>query len=371
MKQPTPKVKVVLRACTLTAIVFFIALQILVRRRNAPPKIVLRSAAEQAKLAISKDSYPCFLIDRSRHQLSQPPYLQDCRPSLNNDVPVEQYEVDLRSGQFILRQTDLFINDSAPIALTRTYRLWDRDWRAFGVGANQSFDMFPVGDHFPYTYIDLILGDGIAVHYDRISKGTSYADFVAEHKGTPPTIFDHSRIQWNIDHWDLKFPNGAILRFPEAYRAKRPVDGALVGMKFPDGGEIRFLRDAKHNLTRLTSPWGHWIRFEYDSSNRVTKAADDAGRSLEYVYNQDGTLAQVLNESRILWRYTYDRNGMTAVRDSSGKNILVNRYWRGLTASVTLQGGKTFYFDYLLDRKGKITETVVTDPEGLERTFVF
>jgi YD repeat-containing protein len=371
MKRPTPRIKIVLRVCTFTAVVFFVALQVWVRRRLVPPKVVLKSAAEQAKLVTAKDSHPCFLLDRSPQEPSKPSYLQDCRPSLNDDHNVEQYEVDLRYGQFILRQTDLFINDNFSLALTRNYALWDNVRRAFGIGANHAYDIFMVGDTFPYTYVDLILGDDTIIHYDRISQGTGYADSVTEHKGNPSTIFDHSRIQWNSNHWDLKFRNGAIIRFPDAYRATNPEAEAVVGMRSPEGDEIGFLRDAKHDLTRVTSPHGHWIQFEYDSSNRITKAEDDAGRSLQYVYNQDGTLAQVLKQSKILWRYTYDRNGMTAVEDSAGKTILVNRYWRGYIASVTLENGQTFHFDCLLDKKREVTETVVTDPAGSQRTFLF
>jgi hypothetical protein len=71
-----------------------------------------------------------------------------CLPALHNDAAIEQYEVDLRSGRFTLRQTDMFVPDNMPLTLTRGYRLWDQQSRAFGVGGNHVYDIFPYGDRF-------------------------------------------------------------------------------------------------------------------------------------------------------------------------------------------------------------------------------
>src|ERR1041385_917510 len=38
-------------------------------------------------------------------------------PTLSHSVPVDQFEVDLHSGEFILRQTDFFMADVIPLAL--------------------------------------------------------------------------------------------------------------------------------------------------------------------------------------------------------------------------------------------------------------
>jgi hypothetical protein len=42
------------------------------------------------------------------------------KPSVKHDSPVNSFEVDLRSGMFVLRQTDLFVEDVMPLSLTRT-----------------------------------------------------------------------------------------------------------------------------------------------------------------------------------------------------------------------------------------------------------
>ena len=362
IRRPTSTIKKVLRACTVAAVIAFIVLQVVVRRsRGKLPTVRLKADAEIAKIALSRDSYPCLLVERSGQTLQAK--LTTCMPALHNDSAIEQYEVDLRSGRFTLRQTDLFIADTMPLALTRGYRLWDRE-RAFGLGGNHPYDMFPYGDRFPYTYMELLLGDGVTVHYDRISEGSSYVDNVEEHRGTSDTVFQNSRIKWNGDHWDLTFRDGTLYRFPEAYYAKRGADGALVGMRSSRGEEIRFVRDSVHNLKSITSPNGHWIRFAYDSGNRIVQAGDESGHTVDYSYDPSGRLIEVRNHGRLWWRYSYDSAGMKSVERGGKESVVVNSYAGGRIASMTVGKGRVYRFDYLFGPGNKVIETRVIDPEG-------
>jgi YD repeat-containing protein len=363
------RIKTVLRVLTLTAAVVFLLVQIVVRHYEGVVR--LKSEVERAKLPLAVDSYPCLLVSRAKPSESLHAVLQQCSPALNNDAEIEQYEVDLRSGIFTLRKTDLFIPDTMPLALTRAYRLWDPHSRAFGIGGNHPYDIFPYGDQFPYTYMELLLGDGTTVHYDRISKGTSFSNFLAEHRGSPNVVFQNSVVGWNVDHWDMKFPDGTIFRFPEAYHAQRGAVSALVGMRNPQGEEIKMVRDAKHNLTSITSPHNHQIRFAYDDSDRMIEASDDAGNILRYSYDQNGRLIEVQENSRMQWRYGYDSTGMSAIQDASERDIVVNQYSRGRIASVTLGENNVYHFNYLVTPRGRVDETMVTDPSGKEVTFRF
>lgn len=356
---------------TLSAVVLFIVLRILVWRFAGTVRF--KSQAELAKLPVSADSYPCLLVERASASEPLRSALRQCSTALNNDGVIEQYEVDLRSGCFVVRNTDLFVADSMPLALTRAYRLWDPHSRAFGLGGNQPYDIFPYGDQFPYTYMELQLGDGSTVHYDRISKGTGYADFVAEHNGVPPLIFQKSRMQWNGDHWDLRFQDGTLFRFPEAYHAKRGVVGALVHMRSAQGEEIKFVRDAAHNLKSITSPHNHRLDFEYDGSDRITRAADDSGNVASYSYDQNGRLTDVSQNGRLRWHYLYDQFGMTGIQDGAGKGVIASEYGqrRGRIGSLTLENKSTYQFYYLVDQRGRVEETTVTDPSGKTTTFRF
>jgi YD repeat-containing protein len=374
-KRPTPKLKKALRLLTFSVIGFYILLQIGVRylryRASRPVVVRLKSEVELAKLPISTDAYPCLLIERAAPAQSLQVSIRQCSPALHNDGNVEQYEVDLRSGLFLLRKTDLFVPDTMPLALTRGYHLWDKHSRAFGIGSNHAYDIFPFGDRFPYTYMELALCDGRQVHSSRISEGTSYKDDVEEHRGTPPTVFDRSQIRWNVDHWDMTFQDGTLYRFPEAYYAKRPVDGALVGMRSPSGDEIKFDRDARHNLKSLISPHGHQIQFTYDDGDRVIQAADDAGHVVSYSYDPDGRLSEVREDGHIVWRYLYRFRRMTAVQDSTGNDILVIEYKGGRTSRIIQQWTSTYHFDYVETPAGQVQETTVTDPSGKKTVFKF
>ncbi|HEV2397109.1 MAG TPA: DUF6531 domain-containing protein [Candidatus Sulfotelmatobacter sp.] len=366
----TPRIKIALRMVTLSAVVFFLSLQVLVWRHNHP-SVRMKSASEIAKLPLSVDSYPCLRIERRCSPEPVRAALQQCLPALDNDAAVEQYEVDLRSGAFILRKTDLFVPDRIPLALTRAYRTGDRHSRAFGDGSNHPFDIFPYGDQFPYTYMELLLGDDSTIHYSRISEGTSYLDFVAEHNGSAGSIFQKSQVRWRGDHWDLTFRDGTVFRFPEAYRAKRGADGALTGIRNPQGDEITFVRDSRHNLISLTSPSHHQIHFIYDDHDRISSASDDTGSSLQYSYNPNGDLSEVRKGGRDQWLYSYDAYGMTTIQDADKHQVLLNEYSLGRISSVKVEDGGTYYFNYLVTRTGKVEGAMVTEPTGKQTIFRF
>jgi len=205
-----------------------------VSHRQAPsaPVIIPRAAPSPGT-----GRYPCFVVRPGTRTVTPGPAtaeISECVPDLHADREMDELEINLRSGAFIVRKTDLFAADVIPLVLTRSYRIWDDLPRAFGTGTNHPYDTFTVGSRQPYTFIDLIFPDGYRVHYDRISQGTGYADAVYEHTATS-TRFLRSRIQWNGNGWDLRFQDGTVYLFPEAYAAKKSADAALIGIRDAQG----------------------------------------------------------------------------------------------------------------------------------------
>ena len=98
---------------------------------------------------------------------------------------IDRFEVDLRYGNFLVRQTDLSLSYTFGVPLARTYNSGDyihpNRSRAFGNNPNHSFDIAPLGSRDPYTYEMLVFEDGDYLFLDRISEGTSYADAVFQH----------------------------------------------------------------------------------------------------------------------------------------------------------------------------------------------
>jgi YD repeat-containing protein len=371
--------RTILATAVAVALAYFAMVEVYVararyRREHPPPvQVVYKSAAELAAKPRSQDNYPCLLISRpdARAQSTKlSARVTWCEPSLLNAEEIEEYEIDLRSGGFVLRQTDLFAADVMPLALTRTYRLWDTTKRAFGIGANQPYDIFPYGSRFPYAYMNVLLADGNIVHYNRISEGTSYVDAVFEHTGTPETVFDKSRVSWNRDHWDYRFQDGRLYQFPEAYYSKRGAEGALVAMCDAQGNKLMLVRDAAKNLVRISSPGGHSFHLAYDGANRIIRAIDETGTKAEYTYNPAGMLADVQRNGATLWRFGYGVMGMTAMGDSQSKNVLAIEYEKGRVGNVKLGDGRIFRFSYLFDSKRDITESSVCT-NGKLATFRF
>ena len=280
--------------------------------------------------------------------------------------------VDLSTGLFVYEQTDLIVRDTLPISLTRTYRPRDTVVRPFGIGTTHPFEIFLVGDIFPYTFADLILPDGSRVHYNRISPGTGFSDAVYEHTETP-SAFYKTQIKFVGGRWHLTLKDGTLYEFPDAENAQSPRLAALVAMSDRYGNRYTLTRDANHNLTKITTPNGRYIEFTYDASNRITQAKDNIGRTVGYTYDTSGRLQKVTNPNGGLTQYTYDTSHrMLTIKDPKLQTYLTNQYdTNGRVIKQTMADTGFYTFAYTLGANGKVTQTDVTDPRGNIRRVTF
>ena len=261
--------------------------------------------------------------------------------------------------------------DTLPINLTRTYRPRDTVSRPFGIGTTHPYEIFLVGDIFPYTFQDLILPDGGRVHYDRISPGTGFSDAVYEHTDSP-SVFYKSTIRW-IGGWERKLRDGTIYTFPDSEGATVPRAAAVLTMQDRYGNRLLLNRDSNHNLTQITTPNGRYVQFTYDTGNRITLARDNIGRTVSYTYDASGRLWKVNDLNGGLTEFTYDTsNRITKVKDPKGITYLTNTYdTNGRVTKQTLADTTTYLFAYTIGANGKISQTDVTDPRGNIRRVVF
>jgi YD repeat-containing protein len=283
------------------------------------------------------------------------------KPTLQHDAPLNTFEVDLRSGAFVLRQTDIFVKDVMPLSLTRTYNVFDRQMRAFGMGTNHPYDVAPTGTRLPYTYLDINLEDGNSVHFPSISQGTGYADAVYEHSSTASEFFG-ARIAWNGNGWTMSVRNGFVFLFPEAYYSRSLAQGAATEIRNPQGRQIRLQRDAQRNLRRLISPGGRTIDFIYNGT-RIDAAQDDRGRTVGYWYDDAGHLYAVTDNAKHFMRFSYDHDQMISVQDETGV-LLRNSYDNGRVSQQTVADGSVYRYRYLSNREGELERTLVTMPDG-------
>jgi len=326
------------------------------------------------------ESYPSVVIsltsesDRVKFTSS----ISAVKPTVRHDVPVNQFEVALDSGMFKLRQTDIFVADVMPLALTRTYRVWDQYSRAFGTGGNHPYDICPTGTRFPYTYMTLNLEDNRGIYLPRISKGTRYEDAVFRNGNAGSEFYD-ARISWNGNGWTMNFRDGWQFLFPEAYYSKSYAQGAPTEMRDEHGNRIQLKRDRVRNLQQLISPSGRTITFKYDPSNRIVEAEDNTGHIRRYSYDPSGHLETVSDDARVLYRFRYkplhhgyDPYLMTRVSDGNGRVLLKNVYKdTSRVSEQRLANGDVYRYDYVLDSQRNLVQTTVTLPSGEAKSFFF
>ena len=324
-------------------------------------------------------SYPFLIVrltDSGSSGVTLKTSVQMVEPTVRHDAPVNEFQVDLHSGMFVIRQTDLFIPDVIPVSLTRTYRDWDVNSRAFGTGGNHPYDICPTGTRFPYTYMDLNLEDDQQIHFRRISDGTGYADAVFGHDQTASEFYG-AQIAWNGNGWTLDFRDGRQFLFPEAYHAKSYAQGAAFEMRDANGHRLKLQRDNHRNLEQVVSPSGRIVSFKYDGADRISTAVDDAGNVRKYSYDSTGHLETVADVSHVLYRFEYadllhspgyDPYLMTRIIDGKGRVLLQNSYENGRMSAQKLANGDLYKYGYIFV-KNEIVETIVNGPNGKVRFF--
>ena len=284
--------------------------------------------------------------------------------------PEDGDPVDVGTGLFVLKKTDLYLPDVIPLVLTRTYRPNDSQVRPFGIGATHPYAMF-LWSANQYQEVDLILPDGGRVHYVRTSSGTGYTDAVFEHTATP-TAFYKSVIRWNGSGWDLTLKDGLVYVFGDT----RPIQS----IRDRYGNSLLFTWSTVNgngqgsgNLLKVTASSGRFFAFTYDGSNRVTQASDNIGRTVGYTYNANGELWKVTDPASGMTEYTYDgSHRMLTLKDARGITYLTNHYDANGRVDLQTQADTTTYaFAYTLDGSGKVTNANVTNPRGFVKRSTF
>ncbi len=271
----------------------------------------------------------------------------------------------MSTGLFIYSKTDLVVNDILPISLIRTYRqLDDGGPRAFGIGFTQPYDIFLWNPSAGFSEMNLVLPDGLRIHYVRTSPGTDYATAVLQAAETPGEFFK-STIKWNGLGWDLTLKGGTVYAFGQ--------NTLLQLVRDRLGNKISIVRDGAGNITQINSPNNRWLQFTYDTNNHILQARDNFGRTVTYTYDTTGRLSSVTDANGGITTYTYDGSGnMLTTKDPRGIIFLTNQYdIQNRIIKQTQADNSTFQFAYTTDANGQNTQTDLTDPRGNVRRITF
>jgi YD repeat-containing protein len=314
--------------------------------------------------------YPCVFdsIEDSKPR----PQLGKCALPTDLSGPVDRFEADLRYGNFVVRQSDLYLSDGFDVPLTRSYNSGDylhpNPVHAFGKLTNHPFDYSLAGTRNPYTYMFSVLEDGDFLYFARVSEGTSYADAIYQHTETS-TSYYKAVLAWNGDGWTLSRTDGSVILFPEAYGATNTAQGAPYAMRDANGNTLKLIRDVQRNLQEIQTPHGHTIKFKYDDQSRIVDAEDDQGHSAEYRYDASGMLTDATLSSGHARHYSYDGDLMTAIADENQSVLVRNAYNNHWLVRQDFGGGEIYSYGYTGSDGPYAASATVTLPDGT-RTIV-
>ncbi len=276
------------------------------------------------------------------------------------DTSAQVFNADLALGLFVQRQTDFQLAGKFPLQFVRVYRNQDEQSRSFGIGANDSLDIFLVGEMGSYG--DLILADGGRIRFDHSSTSIGGGDTYLPRGG------DYASLVYKGDTWTLSRNDGWKFYMPYRPKALPQNVTVLTGFSDPAGNMYRMDRDSFGDLLSITTPSGEWLHFQRDSAHRVQRIQASNGRAVDYKYDSSGCLSQVTDSENRAMIYTYDDHAqMQTVSRGPNQTVLTNTYdIRGNIKSQTMADGQKFEYHYApASGSNSTVPDLITAPNGL------
>lgn len=279
------------------------------------------------------------------------------------------FNADLTVGLFIYRKADFVSDGDYPLRLVRTYRNQDPQSRPFGLGANDSLDIFLAGQMG--HYIDLVFEDGGRMRFLHVS-GNGGGAYQGER--SPSSPFSRARAFYSRNLWTVERADGWKFYFPYRPHAIGANVTVLTGFSDPSGHNYEMVRDDAGDLLSVTTPSGYVLRLNRDPEHRVHSITDSSGRLVEYGYDDAGRLVHVKDSEGNEETYTYDdRAEMISVTLGGGSPVVTNAYGvGGNILSQTLADGGRFEYHCSRDDQSRgngILPDLITAPNGL-LTFI-
>jgi YD repeat-containing protein len=278
------------------------------------------------------------------------------------------FNADLTIGLFNYRKTDFRFDGDYPLQFTRAYRNKDDHSRPFGIGTNDSMDIFLAGQMG--SYVDLLFEDGARIHFVHAPAAAGQTGDTYQGKSAAGNLFSHARAVFAANNWTIERRDGWKFYFPYRPHALGPNVTILTGFTDPSGHSYEMIRNEYGDLLSVTTPSGQWLHFDRDSQQRIRLVSDSSGRTVTYDYDAAGRLSHMLDSEGHQERYTYDDKAqMLSITLDSNAPILVNAYdSSGNITAQTMPEGRKFEYYYVRDPGGRgnaLVPNVITAPNGL------
>ncbi len=209
--------------------------------------------------------------------------------------------VDPSTGVFSLENTDLYVADVLPLALTRTYDSGDNLARAFGRGMITPVCACFSGLPINITEADLILPEGGQIHFVRTSSGTGYSDAVFEHTCDADPLLQVDALCGMAMAGISRCSDGTVYVFGENAPLQAIQD------RYGNTVTVTHATGQTGNITQITSPNGRWHRvyLRWQPSDHPGRRQHRPDRCL-YVRHQRESLDRDGSRQSQVTTYTYD-----------------------------------------------------------------
>jgi YD repeat-containing protein len=284
------------------------------------------------------------------------------------------FGADLTIGLFTFRKTDFRFESAFPLKFTRVYRNQDPQSRPFGIGANDSMDIFLVGQMG--VYIDLLFEDGARLHFVHVPPAAGQKGDIYQGEDAGGNPFSEARAIFAGTDWTIERRDGWKFHFPYRPRALGANVTVLTGFDDPAGHTYAMVRDASGDLLSVTTPDGQWLHFERNPQHTVRSISASTGRVVTYEYDSGQRLSRVTDSDGYQENYTYDDKAeMLTIAVGSNAPILTNAYnITGDIESQTMADGSKFLYHYIRDPQGRgnaLVPDLITTPNGLLTHFQY
>jgi YD repeat-containing protein len=282
------------------------------------------------------------------------------------------FEADLTLGLFGYRKTDFYFDGDYPLQFTRAYRNMDEKSRPFGIGANDSLDIFLVGEMG--VHIDLIFEDGGRIRFQHAPAASDDIADTYKAEAAAGNPFSRARATLVANRWTVERTDGWKFYFPYRPQAVGVNVTVLTGFSDPSGHSYTMNRNEAGDLLSVTTPSGQWLHFQHDEGHRVRSISASSGRTVTYDYDEEGRLIRTNDSDGNEERFTYDDKAqMLSIALGSDDPILVNTYdTSNNIATQTLPDGRQFKYHYVRppgDRGHALSPDLITYPSGLQTYF--
>ena len=260
------------------------------------------------------------------------------------------HEINVMSGNYFFRITDLTAPSNPPLAFVRAYNSQAAQTPGrLGNGWRTGFDYALIETASGAT---VVFPDG-ASHDFQYENGVYSApqavDFILERSASGWTMIDRSRNVYVFDYegriTSLTALNGESLTF--TYNGDLLVSVAnrtgSLAMEYDNNGRI---------ITVTATPGGRSVTYEYDNLGNLIAVVDHTGRTMTYGYDNDGRLISMTDPSG--WNFLnleFDEyNRLTSARVGSATTFNTLVYGELYTIS-TDQNGRTKRYNFNIDRQ--------------------